>query len=113
MEEWVVAGLLGLAIGYTWREGRRGIDRITRTVDRIPLMSDLVRKGKRTSQVVIRNGTRLAKQGIDALPQIVRTRTVPKGAARVQRVPIRAGSFLFFCDPDGNSWAVQQLPPGS
>ena len=22
------------------------------------------------------------------------------------------GSFVFFADPDGNRWAVQQLPPG-
>lgn len=22
------------------------------------------------------------------------------------------GSFIFFSDPDGNSWAVQQIPPG-
>ena len=21
------------------------------------------------------------------------------------------GSFVFFTDPDGNSWSVQQLPP--
>ena len=21
------------------------------------------------------------------------------------------GSFLFFADPDGNGWAIQQLPP--
>ena len=21
------------------------------------------------------------------------------------------GSFVFFADPDGNSWALQQLPP--
>ncbi len=30
-------------------------------------------------------------------------------ASEVQTFPW--GSFVFFSDPDGNSWAVQQLPP--
>ena len=37
----------------------------------------------------------LAQQGIDA--------------GEVQEFPW--GSFVFFSDPDGNNWAVQQLPP--
>jgi uncharacterized glyoxalase superfamily protein PhnB len=30
-------------------------------------------------------------------------------ASEVQDMPW--GSFTFFADPDGNTWAVQQLPP--
>jgi uncharacterized glyoxalase superfamily protein PhnB len=29
--------------------------------------------------------------------------------SEVQELPW--GSFVFFHDPDGNSWALQQLPP--
>jgi predicted enzyme related to lactoylglutathione lyase len=36
---------------------------------------------------------------------------VERGAevSDVQRLPF--GSFVYFSDPDGNGWAVQQLPP--
>ena len=40
-----------------------------------------------------------------------RTELVERGAevSEVQDFPW--GSFVFFSDPDGNRWAVQQLPP--
>jgi catechol 2,3-dioxygenase-like lactoylglutathione lyase family enzyme len=31
------------------------------------------------------------------------------GVSEVQRMPW--GAFVFFSDPDGNGWAVQELPP--
>src|SRR5262249_23459922 len=31
------------------------------------------------------------------------------GVSEVQEFPW--GSFVFFSDPDGNAWAIQQLPP--
>jgi len=43
--------------------------------------------------------------------QAARKELVERGVevGEVQEFPW--GSFLFFSDPDGNSWAVQQLPP--
>ena len=33
------------------------------------------------------------------------------GSRRQRRAGAPGGSFVFFGDPDGNRWAVQQLPP--
>jgi predicted enzyme related to lactoylglutathione lyase len=43
--------------------------------------------------------------------QAARAELVARGAevSEVQEFPW--GSFVFFSDPDGNAWAVQQLPP--
>ena len=43
--------------------------------------------------------------------QAARAELVERGveASEVQTFPW--GSFVFFSDPDGNGWAVQQLPP--
>ena len=43
--------------------------------------------------------------------QAARAELVERGveASEVQEFPW--GSFVFFQDPDGNGWAVQQLPP--
>ena len=36
----------------------------------------------------------------------------PPGSAAIQVVQTFPwGSFVFFTDPDGNAWSVQQLPP--
>ena len=45
--------------------------------------------------------------------QAARAELVERGAevSDVQEFPW--GSFVFFADPDGNRWAVQQLPPRS
>jgi catechol 2,3-dioxygenase-like lactoylglutathione lyase family enzyme len=41
----------------------------------------------------------------------VREQLVAKGVAATEVDDMPWGSFTFFADPDGNSWAVQQLPP--
>jgi uncharacterized glyoxalase superfamily protein PhnB len=43
--------------------------------------------------------------------EAARTQLVERGveASDVQDFPW--GRFVFFADPDGNRWAVQQLPP--
>lgn len=43
--------------------------------------------------------------------EVARTELVGRGveASEVQVFPW--GSFVFFADPDGNAWSVQQLPP--
>jgi predicted enzyme related to lactoylglutathione lyase len=43
--------------------------------------------------------------------EAARTELVERGveASEVQHFPW--GSFVFFSDPDGNGWALQQLPP--
>jgi predicted enzyme related to lactoylglutathione lyase len=52
-------------------------------------------------------GLQLVVEDVEA----VRERLVERGvgASEVQVMPW--GSFTFFNDPDGNSWAVQQIPP--
>ena len=61
--------------------------------------------------------TRLEPGSLDNLQMVVadadavRAELVERGidVSEVQVFPW--GSFVFFSDPDGNSWAVQQLPP--
>ena len=45
--------------------------------------------------------------------EVARAELVGRGveASEVQVFPW--GSFVFFSDPDGNAWSVQQLPPAS
>ena len=52
-------------------------------------------------------GMQMVVADIDA----ARARLVDRGVdvTEVQKFPW--GSFVFFSDPDGNRWAVQQLPP--
>ena len=52
-------------------------------------------------------GMQLVVDDIDAARAELTSRSVPVGD--VQDFPW--GRFLFFKDPDGNGWAVQQLPP--
>ena len=52
-------------------------------------------------------GLQLVVSDIHAAREELLQRGVEVGA--VQEFPW--GSFVFFSDPDGNSWAVQQLPP--
>ncbi len=43
--------------------------------------------------------------------QAVRDELVKRGA-EVSEVEVLAwGSFIYFSDPDGNKWSIQQLPP--
>ena len=53
-------------------------------------------------------------QGLQLVVEDVRRRA--RRAVRARRRGLRRpglpmGSFVFFSDPDGNGWAVQQLPP--
>jgi predicted enzyme related to lactoylglutathione lyase len=42
---------------------------------------------------------------------VARQQLVDRGV-KVSEVDVQPwGSFVTFCDPDGNSWALQQLPP--
>jgi predicted enzyme related to lactoylglutathione lyase len=52
-------------------------------------------------------GLQMVVPDIEAAREELVTRGVDVGD--VQRMPW--GAFVFFSDPDGNGWAVQQLPP--
>lgn len=52
-------------------------------------------------------GIQLVVQDVAALREELTGRGVE--ASEVDVMPW--GSFIFFADPDGNTWAVQQLPP--
>jgi predicted enzyme related to lactoylglutathione lyase len=54
-------------------------------------------------------GLQLVVPDIEAAQAHLRERGVPVGD--VQDFPW--GRFVFFSDPDGNGWAVQQIPPRS
>ena len=43
--------------------------------------------------------------------QAARAELVDRGVAVTEVQTLPWGSFVFFSDPDGNAWAVQQLPP--
>lgn len=43
--------------------------------------------------------------------QAARAELVDRGVAVSDVQTLPWGSFVFFKDPDGNAWAVQQLPP--
>ena len=43
--------------------------------------------------------------------EAAREELVGRGLSTVSEVDVQPwGSFVYFTDPDGNSWAVQQLP---
>ena len=54
-------------------------------------------------------GLQLVVPDIEAARAHLRERGVPVGD--IQDFPW--GRFVFFSDPDGNGWAVQQIPPSS
>src|SRR4029453_2230877 len=54
-------------------------------------------------------GLQIVVSDIEAAPDELASRGVD--VSDVQVFPW--GSFVFFEDPDGNRWAVQQLPPGN
>jgi predicted enzyme related to lactoylglutathione lyase len=54
-------------------------------------------------------GLQLVVADIEAAQQQLRERGVETG--EIQDFPW--GRFIFFNDPDGNAWAVQQIPPRS
>jgi uncharacterized glyoxalase superfamily protein PhnB len=43
--------------------------------------------------------------------QAARTELLERGVEVSEVQKFDWGSFVFFSDPDGNGWAVQQLPP--
>ena len=43
--------------------------------------------------------------------QVARAELVERGAEVSEVEEFPWGSFVFFSDPDGNRWSVQQLPP--
>jgi len=52
-------------------------------------------------------GLQVVVEDAEAVRKELRARGV--AASDVQAMPW--GSFIFFSDPDGNTWSVQQLPP--
>jgi len=52
-------------------------------------------------------GLQVVVEDAEAVRKELRARGV--AASDVQVMPW--GSFIFFSDPDGNTWSVQQLPP--
>lgn len=61
--------------------------------------------------------TEMAPGSIEGLQMVVADVRVLRDELAVRGVEISAvedlpwGSFAFFADPDGNTWALQQLPP--
>lgn len=49
---------------------------------------------------------------VDDVRQLLQA-LVDKGVAASEVVDLDWGSFTYFSDPDGNSWAVQQMPASS
>lgn len=61
--------------------------------------------------------TQMAPGSVDGLQMVVadihaaRAELVERGLDSVSEVDVQAwGSFVYFADPDGNTWSVQQLP---
>lgn len=61
--------------------------------------------------------TEMAPGSLDGLQIVVadihaaRAELVERGLSTVSEVDVQAwGSFVYFADPDGNGWALQQLP---
>jgi len=52
-------------------------------------------------------GLQVVVEDVEAVRQELMSRGVETGEVDVQSW----GSFIYFRDPDGNAWAVQQLPP--
>jgi predicted enzyme related to lactoylglutathione lyase len=52
-------------------------------------------------------GLQLVVEDVEA----VRKELIGRGVAASDMQVFPWGSFTFFSDPDGNSWAVQQIPP--
>ena len=90
MEEWLIAGLLGVGIGYTLREGRKGFESIGRGIHGIPVVGGLVRTGERATASGVRGGTRLAKRGWTMASSVARGGPAHKPARRIERVPVTA-----------------------
>jgi catechol 2,3-dioxygenase-like lactoylglutathione lyase family enzyme len=73
--------------------------------------------GSACSIAVGKGITRAAPGSIDALQMVVSDITVAHAELSRRGVEVSDiqdlgwGRFVFFSDPDGNRWAVQQLPP--
>lgn len=52
-------------------------------------------------------GLQIVVDDVEGARQALTSRGVETGPVDVQPW----GSFIYFSDPDGNSWAIQQLPP--
>ena len=65
--------------------------------------------GQGTTQMApgSQKGVQLVVEDVEAVRRELTSRGVESSAVEVHPW----GSFIFFSDPDGNTWAVQQLPP--
>jgi uncharacterized glyoxalase superfamily protein PhnB len=68
-------------------------------------LSLIAERGERTKGSV--QGLQLVVSDIHA----ARAELVERGADASEVQVFPWGSFVFFSDPDGNGWAVQQVPP--
>jgi catechol 2,3-dioxygenase-like lactoylglutathione lyase family enzyme len=73
--------------------------------------------GSACSIAIGRGMTQMAPGSMDALQMVVsdaaaaREDLLSRGLTDVSEVDVQPwGSFVYFSDPDGNKWAVQQLP---
>jgi catechol 2,3-dioxygenase-like lactoylglutathione lyase family enzyme len=73
--------------------------------------------GSACSIAIGRGLTQMAPGSMDALQMVVsdaaaaREELLSRGLTDVSEVDVQPwGSFVFFSDPDGNKWSVQQLP---
>ena len=54
-------------------------------------------------------GLQVVVEDVEAVRQELNSRGVETGEVEVHPW----GSFIYFTDPDGNTWSVQQIPPRS
>jgi predicted enzyme related to lactoylglutathione lyase len=97
------------------------VDKVGFNADHDHTVSDEIRFVQLTppgSACSIAIGTGLSKMqpGVEGLQMVVadieaaRAELVERGVEVSEVQEFDWGSFIFFSDPDGNSWAVQQLP---
>ena len=92
------------------------VDHDTRVDDRMHVVQ-LTPPGSACSICIGKGLTTMPPGSLDGLQMVVadihtaRAELVKRGLAGVSEVDVQPwGSFIFFSDPDGNKWAVQQLP---
>ncbi|MGH3327506.1 MAG: hypothetical protein ACRDPT_06890, partial [Streptomycetales bacterium] len=85
MEEWLLAGMIGVGIGYALR--RKGAEKIGSAVGRVPVVGGLARRGQSVAGAGLREGAALARRGVGAATSAVRPPTPAQPPTRTRRAP--------------------------
>ncbi|MGH3342883.1 MAG: hypothetical protein ACRDPK_08370 [Carbonactinosporaceae bacterium] len=91
MEEWLLAGMIGVGIGYALRGQRRGAAKVARAVGRVPVVGGLARRGQSVAGAGLREGAALARRGIGAATSAVRPAAPVQPPPRARRAPRTTG----------------------